>query len=84
MLKLFFLSIVSEYFPFSRHFLFQAKIKKQYKEEETKFFQEISRFNTEFSLLGEEDGDFQILLQTMNQDLEKEVESLRAGHKGLE
>lgn len=64
---------------FLHHFTFQAQIKKQSKEEETKFLQEISRFNSQFSLLGNSKADFQTQTETTVQELEREVESLHAG-----
>ncbi|TWW78458.1 coiled-coil domain-containing protein 172 isoform X1 [Takifugu flavidus] len=55
-----------------------AKIKKQSKDEETQFLQEISRFNSEFSLLGDKEAGFPNRTQTAIQELEREEESIHA------
>ncbi|XP_078478710.1 coiled-coil domain-containing protein 172-like, partial [Lampetra planeri] len=53
-----------------------AKIKRQSKEEEENFLQEISRFNRDFSLRGNREPVFTSQTHTENQNLEKDVESL--------
>uniref|UniRef100_A0A674MTY1 Coiled-coil domain-containing protein 172 n=1 Tax=Takifugu rubripes TaxID=31033 RepID=A0A674MTY1_TAKRU len=55
-----------------------AKIKKQSKDEETQFLQEISRFNNKFSLLGDKEAGFPNRTQTAIQELEREEESIHA------
>ncbi|KAG8000280.1 hypothetical protein GBF38_002509, partial [Nibea albiflora] len=54
----------------------QAKIKKESKEEEKNFLQEISRFNSDFSLQGNRDIVFESQVRAEILDLEREVESL--------
>ncbi|XP_035519731.1 coiled-coil domain-containing protein 172 [Morone saxatilis] len=53
-----------------------AKIKRQSKEEEETFLQEISRFNSDFSLRGNREIVYQGQTHTEILDLQKEVESL--------
>ncbi|AWP14676.1 putative coiled-coil domain-containing protein 172 isoform 2 [Scophthalmus maximus] len=53
-----------------------AKIKKESKEEEERFLQEISRFNSDFSLRGNRDAVFQSQTHTEILDLQRDVESL--------
>ncbi|GAA6231962.1 coiled-coil domain-containing protein 172 [Lates japonicus] len=53
-----------------------AKIKKESKEEEESFLQEISRFNSDFSLRGNRETVFESQTHTEILDLEREVESL--------
>lgn len=65
------------------HFSRQAKIKKESKEEEERFLQEISRFNSDFSLRGNRDAVFQSQTHTEILDLQRDVESLYKGHKTL-
>ncbi|KAF0027956.1 hypothetical protein F2P81_020697 [Scophthalmus maximus] len=60
-----------------------AKIKKESKEEEERFLQEISRFNSDFSLRGNRDAVFQSQTHTEILDLQRDVESLYKGHKTL-
>ncbi|KAF7658011.1 hypothetical protein LDENG_00018960 [Lucifuga dentata] len=52
------------------------KIKRKSEEEEENFLQEISRFNSEFSLQGNREMVFESQTNTEILDLEKEVESL--------
>ncbi|XP_054455555.1 coiled-coil domain-containing protein 172 [Anoplopoma fimbria] len=58
-----------------------AKIKRESKEEEEKFLQEISRFNRDFSLCGNKDVVFESQTHTEILDLERELEAL---HKEME
>ncbi|TKS85975.1 Coiled-coil domain-containing protein 172 [Collichthys lucidus] len=53
-----------------------AKIKKESKEEEKNFLQEISRFNSDFSLQGNREIVFESQARAEILDLEREVESL--------
>uniref|UniRef100_A0A3B4ZW78 Coiled-coil domain-containing protein 172 n=1 Tax=Stegastes partitus TaxID=144197 RepID=A0A3B4ZW78_9TELE len=53
-----------------------AKIKRESKEEEENFLQEISRFNSDFSLRGNRETVFESQTHTELLDLEREVESL--------
>ncbi|XP_031171811.1 coiled-coil domain-containing protein 172 isoform X2 [Sander lucioperca] len=53
-----------------------AKIKWESKEEKENFFQEISRFNSDFSLRGSRDVVFESQTHTELLDLEREVEAL--------
>ncbi|XP_074503414.1 coiled-coil domain-containing protein 172-like isoform X1 [Sebastes fasciatus] len=53
-----------------------AKIKWESKEEEGNFLQEISRFNSDFSLRGNRDVVFESQTHTEMLDLEREVEAL--------
>ncbi|XP_023122573.2 coiled-coil domain-containing protein 172 [Amphiprion ocellaris] len=53
-----------------------AKIKRESKEEEENFLQEISRFNSDFSLQGNRETVFESQTHTELVDLEREVESL--------
>ncbi|XP_026212770.1 coiled-coil domain-containing protein 172 isoform X1 [Anabas testudineus] len=53
-----------------------AKIKRVSKDEEEKFLQEISRFNSDFSLRGNRETVFESQTHTEILDLEREVESL--------
>ncbi|XP_044069701.1 coiled-coil domain-containing protein 172 isoform X2 [Siniperca chuatsi] len=53
-----------------------AKIKRESKEEEENFLQEISRFNSDFSLRGNREIVFESQTHTEILDLEREVESL--------
>ncbi|XP_073337692.1 coiled-coil domain-containing protein 172 [Pagrus major] len=53
-----------------------AKIKKESKEEEENFLQEISKFNSDFSLRGNRETVFKSQTHTELLDLETEVESL--------
>ncbi|XP_022061603.1 coiled-coil domain-containing protein 172 [Acanthochromis polyacanthus] len=53
-----------------------AKIKRESKEEEENFLQEISRFNRDFSLRGNRETVFESQTHTELVDLEREVESL--------
>lgn len=65
-------------------FPFQARIKRQSTEEEKNFVQEISRFNSDFSLRGNREIVFESQTHTEILDLEREVESLYKGHKRIE
>lgn len=62
-------------------FVYQAKIKRQSKDEKEKFFQEILRFNCDFSLHGNRETMVESQTHTQILDLEREVESLYKGHK---
>ncbi|XP_047459621.1 coiled-coil domain-containing protein 172 [Mugil cephalus] len=53
-----------------------AKIKRESKEEEENFIQEISRFNSDFSLRGNRETVFESQTHTELLDLQREVESL--------
>ncbi|XP_070833094.1 coiled-coil domain-containing protein 172 [Chaetodon trifascialis] len=59
----------------------RAKIKRKSKEEEEKFLEEISRFNSDFSLRGNREMVFESQTHTEILELEREVESL---HKEME
>ncbi|XP_045921126.1 coiled-coil domain-containing protein 172 isoform X2 [Micropterus dolomieu] len=54
----------------------KAKIKRESKEEEENFLQEISRFNSDFSLRGNREIVFESQTHAEILDLEREVESL--------
>ncbi|XP_068424003.1 coiled-coil domain-containing protein 172 [Clinocottus analis] len=58
-----------------------AKIKSESKEEEEKFLQEISRFNSDFGLRANRDVAFESQTRTEILDLEREVE---ASHKEMD
>lgn len=53
------------------------------KEEEENFLQEISRFNSDFSLKANRETVFKSQTHTVLLDLEKEVESIHKGCKTL-
>ncbi|XP_028983563.1 coiled-coil domain-containing protein 172 isoform X2 [Betta splendens] len=53
-----------------------AKIKKESKDEEENFLQEISRFNSDFSLRGNRETVFESQTHTEILDLEREMEAL--------
>lgn len=62
-------------------FLYQAKIKRESRDEKENFFQDISRFNSDFSLRGNRETVFESQTHTEILDLEREVESLYKGYK---
>lgn len=64
-------------------FSYQAKIKRQFKVEEESFWQEITVFNSDFSLRGNRDTVVESQTQTEILDLDREVESLYKGQKRL-
>lgn len=64
-------------------FSYQAKIKKQFKAEEERFWQEITVFNTGYSLGGNTDSVVESQTHTEILDLDKEVESINKGQKLL-
>lgn len=61
----------------------QDKIKRKSKEEEANFLQEISRFNSDFSLQGNKELLFESQTHTEIKGLERKAESLYKGHKRL-
>lgn len=61
----------------------QVKIKTESKEEEKSFFQEISRFNSDFSLQQNRETDIERQTRSEMLELEQEEESLNKGCKTL-
>lgn len=76
-------SIIVGSIPHRSVYSYQAKIKKESEEEQENFLQEISRFNSDFSLRGNRETVFESPTHTEILNLEREVDSLYKGHKRL-
>lgn len=64
-------------------FAYEAKIRKESKDEEENFLHEISRFNSDFSLRGNRETVFESQTHSEILDLEREMESLYRGRKTI-